>query len=544
MVIRKTKGLERTRVSENSIFVFLQIAITGLLGIFNSILLVWGINTYYPFIGGEIYGRLGYIQTIVLIFTPFLYVGFLLTLTKKIAEHYAINDEFSKQKVKYTLQFALLLMSSVTLIFYFLFIFFIITPGYQFDPLNVNMPLYFSLFGLVWILNIISVISTGILQGFQKYRFVTYSNSVAVFFITISYLILAFTINLNLLTVTIVLLISELVKGLISLGYMMYLLKNYEILDVKMDLSSQQKKVERIDLMKYNVIFMLLSLFQIFIFYYDKVLIYFFLNSYTELAYYFIANYIFTFLFPISCAIFNALLPASSEQNILKNKDNLVKYVNLGSKYALYISVILAIFMATAISEVMPIVYGDFGRESIKYLPYFAIILIFETLFSPLGNVLIGINVRNYALIYGIRAVLNIILWPLLFSIFKNIISILVGSIISSFIWYLVCVIYLREYIHIKNLIKLTPKVLLPSCIIIGGYFLLYWMNFFASTIFWIFFLKIIVFSVFIGGTYVLFLAIMKGFSPEDLNILEKGIYWIPGARRLISILRKISGYA
>ncbi|NVM05291.1 MAG: oligosaccharide flippase family protein, partial [Candidatus Helarchaeota archaeon] len=377
MAKRNPKGLEKTRVSENSIFVFLQIAITGLLGIFNSILLVWGINTYYPFFGGEIYGRLGFIQTIVLIFTPFLYVGFLLTLTKRIAEHYAINDEFSKQKVKYTLQFAFLTIGILTSSFYFIFIFFIIPPSYQFDL--VNMPLFYGLFGMVWILNIISVISTGVLQGFQKYRFVTYSSSASVFFITISYLLLAFTNNLNLMTVTIVLLISELIKGVIALGYMMYLLKNYEILDAEMNLSSQQKKEERTELMKCNVIFMLLNLFHIFIFYYDKVLIYFFLNSYTELAYYFIANYIFTFLFPISCAIFNALLPASSEQNILENKENLVKYVNLGSKYALYISVILAIFMGTVISEVMPIVYGEFGYESIEYLPFFAIILIFET---------------------------------------------------------------------------------------------------------------------------------------------------------------------
>ncbi len=541
MIKRSTKGLEKTRVSENSIFVLLQIAITGILGIFNSILLVWGINSYYPFFGGDIYGRLGYIQTIVLIFTPFLYVGFLLTLTKRIAEHYAINDEYSKQKVKYTLKFAFLTISIVTLTFYFIFILLIMPSSYQFDLFNINMPFFYALFGLVWILNIISVISTGVLQGFQKYRFVAYSSSASVLFITLLYLLLALTVNLNLLTVTIVLLISELIKGLIAFGYMMYLLKNYEILDVKMNLSSQQKKEERTELMKANVIFMLLNLFYIFIFYYDKILIYIFLNSYTELAYYFIANYIFTFLFPIACAIFNALLPASSEQNILKNKENLVKYINLGSKYALYISVILAIFMATVISEVMPIVYGEFGKESLEYLPFFAIVLIFETLFSPLGNVLIGIKLRDYALIYGLRALLNIFLWPLMFSIFQNIIGILVGSIISSFFWYLTCVIYLREYINMKNLIKLIPKVLLPSSIIIGSYLVLYWVNFFSSTTFIIFFLKISVFSVFIGGIYILLIALLKGFSPEDLNILEKGIYWIPGSRRLLSILRKVS---
>lgn len=544
MTKKDLTDIEKTEVSQNSIFILIQTTALSVLGIFNSIFLIAGINKYYPFIGSEIYGRLAYIQNVVIIFTPFLYVGFLLTLTKKIAEHYAIHDEFSRQKVKYTIKFAYLTIGIVTFTFYFIFNFIIIPSLYQFDILNVNMPFYFGLFGLTWIINIITVTSTGVLQGFQRYRYVTMSVSVGVIFNTISYFFLLYTSNLSLLTVGIVLLISELLKGTIAFFYVTILLKKFDILNVKINLTSQQKAQERTELMKINVIFMFLNLFLIFIFYYDKILIYSYLNSYTELAYYVIANYIFTFLFPLSCAIFNSLLPASSEQNILKNKASLVKYVKYGSKYALYISVILALFMGTVFSQIMPIIYGELGQKSIIYLGFFAIILIFETLFSPLGNVLIGINVRNYALIYCIRAVLNIILWPILFNVFGNIIGILIGSIISSFIWYLTGLIYLHEYIEVINFLKLIPKVLLPSCIIIGLYFLLIIFNFFIYTSFLIFFIKLCIFGVFSGGLYIIIIALMKGFAPEDIKIIEKGINFIPGSRLIISFLKKISKYS
>ena len=151
-------------------------------------------------------------------------------------------------------------------------------------------PFYFVIFGLIWIINIISTISIGVLQGFQKYRFVTHSIALGVTFVTISYLILVFTKNLSLLNVAVVLLISELLKGVIAFFYMLYLLKNFEILDVEMNLNSKQISKERKDLIKVNIIFMFLNLSNIFIFYYDKILIYIFLNSYTELAYYFLAG--------------------------------------------------------------------------------------------------------------------------------------------------------------------------------------------------------------------------------------------------------------
>ncbi|MHA1377710.1 MAG: oligosaccharide flippase family protein [Candidatus Helarchaeota archaeon] len=543
MVQRSTKGLEKTEVSQNSIFILAQIGITSLLGILNSILLIGGLSQYYSFLGEEIYGRMGYIQNIVLIFTPFLYLGFLLTLTKKIAEHYAINDEYSKQKVKYTTQFAFISISCVTITFYIAFAFFIIPVIYQNDIFNQIMPFYFGVFGLVWIINIIGTVSTGVLQGFQKYNFVSKSAIIGTTFITISYLFLAYSNNLSLINVAVVLLISELLKSVITLFYMLYLFKNFEISEVEINLSSEQKTHERKELMKINVMFMVLNFFYIFIFYYDKILIYFFTKSYTELAYYFLANFIFTFLFPISCAIFTALLPASSEHNILENKERLIKYVNYGSKYAIYISAILAIFMSTAFAEAMPVVYGDIGFHSIQYLLFFAVILIFETMFSPLGNVMIGINVRNYVLIYSLRAVLNIILWPLLFEVFNNIFGILVGSIISSLIWYITGVIYLREYLDLKNLAKIVPKVAIPSVITIGIYFLCFVSGYFVSTSFILFFIKLTIFIIVISLIFVVCIGLMNGFTLEDISILERGIRFIPGSVYLIKFLKRISRF-
>ncbi|MHA1300533.1 MAG: oligosaccharide flippase family protein [Candidatus Helarchaeota archaeon] len=541
MVQRSTKGLEKTEVSQNSIFILAQIAITSLLGIFNSILLIGGLSRYYLFLGEDIYGRMGFIQNIVLIFTPFLYLGFLLTLTKKVAEHYATNDEYSKQKVKFTTQFAFLTISSITVTFYIVFTFLIMPTIYQNDFFNQVMPFYFGVFGLVWIINIISTVATGVLQGFQKYNFVSKSAILGTSFITISYLFLAISNNLSLLNVAVILLISELLKSLIVLFYMLYLFKNFEISDAEMNLSTEQKANERKELMKTNSFFILLNIFHIFIFYYDKILIYMFTGSYSELAYYFLANYIFTFLFPISCAIFNALLPASSEQNILENRERLVKYVNYGSKYAIYISAILAIIMSTIIAELMPVLYGDIGYRSVQYLAFFAIILVFETMFSPLGNVMIGISVRDYALIYSLRAGLNIILWPLLFYVFNNIFGILVGSIISSLVWYIVGFIYLREYIDGNKLLKIVPKALIPSILIIGLYLLCYFTGFFVSTSFIIFLIKLAIFGVGICVFFVICIGLMRGFTQKDINILERGIKFIPGSRYIIIFLKKIS---
>ena len=94
MFQRSTKGLAKTNVSQNSIFLLAQIAITSILGIFNSIFLINGLRSYYLLLSEDIYGRMSFIQNITIIFTPILYLGFLLTLTKKVAEQYAINDEF------------------------------------------------------------------------------------------------------------------------------------------------------------------------------------------------------------------------------------------------------------------------------------------------------------------------------------------------------------------------------------------------------------------------------------------------------------------